>query len=103
MRRRRPRPRATGRATATAPARRPRSALADYLATDPTGSGDPDLLIIGDLNSYRMEDPITTLEAAGYTDLIEQFVGADGYCYVFDGQLGYLDHALANPDAGRVR
>ncbi len=41
--------------TAAAPA------LADYLATDPTGSGDPDFLIIGDLNAYAMEDPITAL------------------------------------------
>ena len=30
-------------------------ALVDWLATDPTGSGDPDFLIIGDLNSYAME------------------------------------------------
>lgn len=57
---------------------------------------DPDVLIIGDLNSYKQEDPITTLEGAGYTDLIETFGGASAYSYLFDGQLGYLDHALAN-------
>lgn len=72
-------------------------ALARYLATDPTGGGDPDVLIIGDLNAYAREDPIRALEAAGYTDLIRRFVGADAYGYVFDGQLGYLDHALASP------
>ena len=72
------------------------AALASYLATDPTGSGDADVLIIGDLNAYAMEDPITTLESAGYTDLVEQFVGPSAYTFVFDGQLGYLDHALAN-------
>ncbi len=33
-------------------------ALVDWLATDPTGSGDPDFIIMGDLNSYAMEDPI---------------------------------------------
>ena len=71
-------------------------ALADYLATDPTGSGDPDVLVMGDLNAYAQEDPITALEAAGYTDLHELFEGADAYSYVFDGQLGYLDIALAN-------
>ncbi len=71
-------------------------ALADWLATDPTSSGDEDFLIIGDLNAYAMEDPITTLEMAGYTDLIEQFEGAGAYSFVFDGQLGYLDHALGN-------
>lgn len=53
------------------------------------------VLVIGDLNSYAMEDPITTLEDAGLTDLVEEFVGADAYSFVFDGQLGYLDTALA--------
>lgn len=71
-------------------------ALADWLATDPTGSDDPDVLIIGDLNSYAKEDPIVALQNAGYTDLVATFGGANAYSYVFDGQLGYLDHALAN-------
>ena len=61
-----PRP---GRATATAPAPGGQ-ALADWLATDPTGSGDADVLIIGDLNSYAKEDPIVALQDAGYTDLV---------------------------------
>jgi endonuclease/exonuclease/phosphatase family metal-dependent hydrolase len=71
-------------------------ALATYLASDPTGSGDPDRLIIGDLNSYDHEDPITTLTAAGYADQIKRFGGENAYGYVFDGQAGYLDHALAS-------
>lgn len=70
--------------------------LANWLATDPTGANDPDVLIIGDLNSYALEDPIATLENAGYLNLIEHLIGADAYSYVFDGQWGYLDHALAN-------
>jgi predicted extracellular nuclease len=77
--------------------------LADWLATDPIGSGDPDFLIIDDLNAYAMEDPIRWLEAAGYTDLAEQYVGTDAYSYVFYGQAGYLDHALASSSmAGQV-
>ena len=68
-----------------------------WLAGDPTGSGDPDVLIIGDLNSYRKENPITNITAAGYTDQINASLGAAGYGYVFDGQLGYLDHALSSP------
>ncbi len=72
-------------------------ALADWLATDPTGSGDSDVLIIGDLNSYAKEDPIVALQSAGYTDLVAAFGGPSAYGYVFDGQLGYLDHALSNP------
>jgi uncharacterized protein len=70
-------------------------ALVDWLATDPTGSGDDDFLIIGDLNSYDKEDPIDALLAGGYRDLVREFKGEFAYSYVFDGQLGYLDHALA--------
>jgi hypothetical protein len=44
-----------------------------WLATDPTGTGDPDTLIIGDLNSYAKEDPITAIKAGGYTDLINVY------------------------------
>jgi uncharacterized protein len=71
-------------------------ALADWLATDPTHSGDDDVLIIGDLNSYAKEDPIETLKTGGYTNLVESFLGQGAYSFVFDGQSGYLDHALAN-------
>ncbi|MCP5031401.1 MAG: ExeM/NucH family extracellular endonuclease [Actinomycetia bacterium] len=72
------------------------TALANYLDTDPTNSGDPDFLIMGDLNAYASEDAITALTGVGYTDLMAQFQGSGAYSYVFDGQLGYLDHGLAN-------
>jgi uncharacterized protein len=68
-----------------------------WIPTLATGSGDPDFLIIGDLNAYRNEDPITAIKNAGYTDLLDTLLGASAYGYVFDGQLGYLDHALSNP------
>jgi Ca2+-binding RTX toxin-like protein len=80
-------------------------AMVDWLATDPTGSGDSDFLIIGDLNSYDKEDPIDAILAGSddllgssddYTDLLYTFIGEEAYSYVFDGQTGYLDHALAN-------
>jgi predicted extracellular nuclease len=70
--------------------------LTEWLATDPTGSSDADVLIIGDLNSYAKEDPIVALQESGYTDMVAAFGGPEAYGYVFDGQLGYLDHALAN-------
>lgn len=71
-------------------------ALVDWLAGDPTGSGDRDVLVIGDLNSYAKEDPIDVFVAAGYADLVDRF-SDDAYSYVFGGQSGYLDHALASP------
>jgi hypothetical protein len=77
------------------------NALVNWLSGDPTNSRDPDFLIIGDLNSYAMEDPITAIEGAGYTDLVELHVGsgfaAGAYSFNFFSQSGYLDHSLANP------
>ena len=54
------------------------------------------MLIIGDLNAYAGETPISTIEAAGYTNLLKKFHGKEAYSYVFNGQSGYLDHALAS-------
>lgn len=75
-------------------------AIVDFLATDPTGSGDGDFLIVGDLNAYAQEDPVTTIEAGGYTDLIESLVGSGyaggAYSFNFFSQSGYLDHGLAS-------
>lgn len=85
-----------GQGNCTAVRVRSAQLLADWLAGDPTGTGDPDVLILGDMNSYAKEDPITTLEKAGYANLIEQRNGREAYSYAFDGQWGYLDHALGS-------
>lgn len=70
------------------------AAIADWLAGDPTGSNDADYLIIGDLNAYLLEDPLTAFENAGFTNLL---AGKDRpYSFVYDAQAGALDHALAS-------
>jgi predicted extracellular nuclease len=69
------------------------AAIADWIATDPTGSNDPDFLIIGDLNAYTQEDPLTAFKNAGLTNLIES--QGNPYSFVFDAQAGALDHAVA--------
>ncbi|WP_344292745.1 ExeM/NucH family extracellular endonuclease [Agromyces neolithicus] len=71
------------------------TALAEWLAGDPTGQGAGNEIIMGDLNSYDKEAPIDALRAAGYTDLLFEHQGENAYSYVFDGALGYLDYALA--------
>ena len=70
--------------------------LLDWLASDPTRTHDSDVLLVGDYNSYAKETPITTLEAGGFTNLVEKYQGADAYSYAFDGQWGYLDQALGS-------
>lgn len=59
-------------------------------------SGDNDVIVIGDLNAYGKEDPILNFTDAGYVDQVARF-DIFGYSYVFDGEAGYLDHALATP------
>jgi uncharacterized protein len=97
------------------------AALVDWLAGNPTGDPTPPedrkVLLIGDMNAYPKEDPITALTStvfirppvidfgnpnATYRNLIELFPGATAYSYVFEGQSGYLDHALANPVLERL-
>ena len=58
--------------------------------------GDKDMLIVGDLNAYGKEDPITTLIDGGMIDLHRSFHADSSYSYVYQGTLGYLDHALCN-------
>jgi predicted extracellular nuclease len=59
-------------------------------------SGDPDVMIMGDLNAYAMEDPIRALTDGGFINLVKEFNGDYAYSYTFDGMVGYLDHSLAN-------
>ncbi|QLG09888.1 ExeM/NucH family extracellular endonuclease [Deinococcus sp. D7000] len=58
---------------------------------------DPDVLLMGDLNSYGEEDPIKALEAGGFDSLNKRIPAEDRYSYQFDGLFGYLDHALSSP------
>lgn len=66
-------------------------------------ANDPDVLLLGDFNAYAKETPITTLTGAGYVDLLAALGGPQAYSYLFDGQLGHLDYALASASlAGQV-
>jgi hypothetical protein len=72
------------------------NAMVDWIATDPTSSGDADFLIIGDPNAHTHGHAIRTFRDAGYSDLAETFIGTNSYSFEFEGQSGALDHALAS-------
>ena len=70
--------------------------LKQWLDTNPTSVSDNDILVIGDLNAYAMEDPVIALEQNGLVNMLKKFEGTQAYSYVFYGQAGSLDHALAS-------
>ncbi|NDW13128.1 T9SS C-terminal target domain-containing protein [Bacteroides sp. 214] len=61
---------------------------------------DPDVLIVGDLNSYTKEDPIEVLINGGFINQLQKH-SPIGYSYNFYTEgynsAGYLDHSLATP------
>ena len=74
------------------------NAYADWLNTKPTGVDDEDIILVGDMNSYAMEDPIRALADKGFKNVVAELDGNTlGYSYSFSGRLGSLDHAVASP------
>lgn len=77
--------------------------LLQFMGELQQSSNDPDVLILGDLNAYAEEDPVKTLVAGGLEHLSLRIPAAQRYSYLFGGQSGELDHALATPTlAGQV-
>jgi 5'-nucleotidase len=68
-------------------------AFAEDVASD---AGDPDVLLTGDFNAFRYEDPVDTVTAAGYTDL-GPLLAPGQHSFVFDGGSGSLDRVFASP------
>jgi|GEM_PF-204709 len=54
--------------------------------------------LVGDFNAYTKEDAITALVDGGF-NIVESEKDYDQASYQFDGQLGTLDHVLANAAA----
>jgi len=73
------------------------NAVADWALRDPTGSGSKQVLIMGDFNSHRLEDPIRAMDQRGLVNLLARLGDAAGYTYVYDGRTSTLDYAFASP------
>ncbi|ALO43695.1 ExeM/NucH family extracellular endonuclease [Pseudoalteromonas phenolica] len=71
--------------------------FADWLMTYPTGNEDADIILVGDMNAYAMEDPIKAFADKGLANVMNHVEGDNfGYSYTFSGRLGSLDHAVAS-------
>lgn len=70
--------------------------LKNWVAGLVANSGEPDVLMVGDFNSYLNEDPLAVLEAGNFESLLRRLPANERYSYVFDGETGALDHAFAS-------
>ncbi|GGF73282.1 ExeM/NucH family extracellular endonuclease [Alteromonas lipolytica] len=75
---------------------RTRAAQALVAWLSDTFAGLP-VAVLGDMNSYGMEDPIQVFADAGLADAAHTILGDTAYSYTFDGLVGSLDYQLVNP------
>ncbi|WP_233559110.1 ExeM/NucH family extracellular endonuclease [Micromonospora radicis] len=69
------------------------TALAAFVDQVKADSGTENVLLLGDFNSYTHEDPMQVLYGKQYRNLND----TGRTSYVFGGESGSLDHALASP------
>ena len=72
-------------------------AFADEVAD---GAGTDLVFLVGDFNSYTMEDPMMVFADAGYTNISQQMTNKSSYS--FGSMVGSLDHILGSPAATEV-
>jgi predicted extracellular nuclease len=77
-------------------ARTLQSAALKQFAATLTPSGEADVLMMGDFNSYLEEDPVKSLEAGGFESLLKRLPPEQRFTYVFGGETGALDHAYGS-------
>ncbi|WP_392531283.1 lamin tail domain-containing protein [Nostoc sp. C117] len=62
------------------------------LAIDPNAN----VAVVGDLNDFEFSNPVSILESAGLTSLIETLPANERYTYDFEGNAQTLDHVLVS-------
>ena len=73
-------------------------AICNYIKDQKQDNQSQRMLVIGDLNAYEQEDPIDLMRAKGLVNLLERASTQPDeghYSYIYYGQCGALDHALA--------
>lgn len=68
------------------------ASVLEFVAYLQAETGDDDVVVAGDFNSYAKEDPIVTLES-GLVNPLDNLSSDDLYSLVFFGQAGLLDNA----------
>ena len=69
--------------------------MATWARSVATTTGTDNILILGDMNAYRMEQPVAAIRDAGFTELMDG-KSKETYSYVYYGQHGTLDYAFTS-------
>lgn len=69
--------------------------MANWTKEIAASAGTENILILGDMNAYRNEDPIGAIRSAGFTELMEGN-RLPVYSFAYSGQHGSLDYAFAS-------
>jgi predicted extracellular nuclease len=59
--------------------------------------GTQNILVLGDMNSWRNEDPVRQFADSGFIELVEHHSGLPQHSFLYWGQTGTLDYAFASP------
>jgi predicted extracellular nuclease len=59
--------------------------------------GMDNILILGDMNAWRMEDPVREFRNASFVDVVEHISGLPQHSFLYWGQTGTLDYVFASP------
>lgn len=73
------------------------NALVPWLQGLAEAAGTANILVTGDMNAWRLEDPIRRFRHYGFDDLVEQRSGLPQQSFLYWGQVGTLDYAFASP------
>jgi len=69
--------------------------MSAWVTSVAASAGTGNILILGDMNAYRNEDPIGAIRDAGFTELMDAKQG-QVYSFAYFGQHGTLDYAFAS-------
>jgi predicted extracellular nuclease len=72
--------------------------MSAWVKAEAESAGTDNILILGDMNAYRNEDPIAAIRQAGFVELMEspEDMSNPVFTFVFYGQHGTLDYAFAS-------
>jgi predicted extracellular nuclease len=79
------------------PARRQAAeALIDWLNGIARAAPTENILVLGDFNAYRREDPVQVFQPPGWSEAVAHASGLPQHSYVYAGQAGTLDYAFVS-------